>query len=211
MEFKIAFFDCDGVLTTEPIWPKLHRAVGLPDELDKKWYHEYYRGEISFDGWVKNISDFYRKKKLDIILFQKTLKQITVTDEAYEIFRYLKEKGIVTAIISSGIDYYVEKVAKKLKADYWRSNATFHFDRKGFFTHFDRLADDPTAKVIQVKEICSLLGVKPTETFFVGDSRNDLGAFKVTKHGVLYRGKKKEYKKKAWKVIDNLTVLKDIL
>ena len=210
MEFKIVFFDCDGVLTQDPIWPKLHRAVDLPEELDMKWYHDYYRGEISFDQWVKNIIHFYRKKELKKELFEKTLNQITLKKEASEIIAYLKKRKIKTAIISSGIDYYVEKVARMLKADFWRSNATFHFNRKGFFTHFDRLTDDATAKVIQVKEICSLLKVNPTETIFIGESANDLGAFKLTQHGVLYRGKKKEYSKKAWKIIESLTEIKGL-
>ena len=102
-------------------------------------------------------------------------------------------------------------MAKILGVDYWRSNASFHFDKEGIFTHMDCYTDDPSAKVIQIKEICSLLKVRPTETIFVGDSVNDLAAFELTKHGVLYRSKKREYKKKAWRRITSLLTLKGMI
>lgn len=210
MKFKVVFFDCDGVLTLDPLWPKLHAAVGLPKKLDKKWFNNYYSGKIDFMTWVKNIEDFYRVKKLNKELFEKTLNQITMNEEALQITQHFKKRKIKIAIISSGIDYYVKKVADILKVDYWRSNASFHFDRKGTFTHMDCYIDDPSAKVIQVKEICSLLEIKPTETIFVGDSANDLAAFELTKHGVLYGNEKEEYKEKAWKIIKNLNELKYI-
>lgn len=75
----------------------------------------------------------------------------------------------------------------------------------------DCYIDDQTAKVIQIREICPLLKVKPTETIFVGDSRNNLEAFKLTQHGILYKSKKEEYKKKAWKMIKGLIDLKKII
>lgn len=210
MKAKVVFFDCDGVLTLDTLWPKLHNAVGLPKNLDTKWFNEYYSGEINFVTWVKNIEDYYRKKKLTKELFERTLNQITINEEAFQITNYLKKRKIKTAIISSGIDYYVKKVAKKLKVDYWRSNASFHFGKKGIFTHMDCYIDDPTAKVIQIREICSLLKVKPTETIFVGDSANDLKAFELTQHGVLYRSEEEKYKKKAWKIINNLKEIKNM-
>src|SRR3972149_4287475 len=103
MKPLIIFFDCDGVLVTDPLWPKLHRAVGLPIDLDKKWYGEFYAGQISNEQWVKNLTDFYRKQRLNKKLFEKTLSDIKINPEAYEIIKYLKSKKIKTAIISSGI------------------------------------------------------------------------------------------------------------
>ena len=211
MKPPIIFFDCDGVLVSDPLWPKLHKTIGLNDDLDKKWWDEYYGGVITNEQWVKNVADFYRKKKLDKKLFEKVLSEIKFNPEAFEIFNYLKEQKILTAIISSGIDYYIKKVAKVLNPDYWRANATFHFDKKGLFTHWDYLTDDNRTKVIQVNEICEELKIKPTETIFVGDTDNDLEAFKLTKHGVLYKGKNEKHIEFAWMTIDNLMEIKDII
>ena len=38
-----------------------------------------------------------------------------------------------------------------------------------------------------------------------------MGAFKLTKHGVLYKSKNKNHQKIAWKTIDNLMEIKDII
>jgi len=211
MQPKIIFFDCDGVLVTNLLWPNLHKVIGLSDELDRKWWNEYYSGVITNDQWVKNISNFYKKKKLDKKLFEKTLSDIEFNPEAFEIFNYLKEKKILIAIISSGIDFYLKKVAKALRPDYWRANATFHFNNKGLFTHWDYITDDDQTKVIQIEEICAELKIKPTATLFVGDFNNDLKAFKLTQHGILYKGKNPEHSKIAWKSINNLMEIKEIL
>ncbi len=211
MQVPIVFFDCDGVLTLDSLWSKLHKAVGLPEDLDKKWFDEYYSGTIDYRKWVQNIEDFYRKQKLYKTLFNKTLSKITINSEAKEIVHYLKKKDIKVGIISSGIDYYVEKVAKMLGVDFWKANATFHFDNKGFFSKIDYVTDDPTTKVLQIKEICSLLNVKPTETIFIGDSANDLKAFEFTSNGVLYKSKNEAYRKKAWKTVESLLELKDLV
>ena len=211
MKPPIVFFDCDGVLVNDPLWPKLHTAIGLSEELDLQWFNQYYSGEITNEQWVNNLTDFYRKQKLSKKLFNEIIGEPKIEIQAWEIIQYLKDNKILTAIISSGIDKYVERVAKNLGTDYWRANATFHFDRNDLFTNFSYLTDDSTTKVIQVEEICRKLNIKPTATLFVGDSDNDLGAFKLTQHGILYRGKKEDHKILAWKTINNLMEIKDII
>lgn len=211
MKPPIVFFDCDGVLITDPLWPKLHQAVGLPDELDRKWWNEYYSGKISNDQWIKNVAGFYRRKKLSKKIFTKVLSDIRYNPEAIEIINFLKSQKIMTAIISSGIDFYIKKAGEVFNVDFWRANATFHFDKNGLFTNWDFLTDDAETKVIQIKEICEELDINPTDTLFVGDTDNDLKAFELTRHGILYKGKNPAHKKIAWKLIDNLMEIKDLV
>jgi phosphoserine phosphatase len=71
-------------------------------------------------------------------------------------------------------------------------------------------AEDPVAKVNQVKEICKMYNCSPKETFFVGDSNNDLYAFDLTKHGILYKSKDPDCVKHAWKTIEDLREIKNI-
>lgn len=47
MKFKLVFFDCEGVLTNDNLWARLHSAIGLPKSLDDKWYSEYDKRKIS--------------------------------------------------------------------------------------------------------------------------------------------------------------------
>lgn len=208
---KLVFFDCDGVLAFGKPWPRLNRVVGIPEELTIKWWQDYYSGKLGYKEWVKRVEDIYLKRGLTRPVFEKTLKQCTINPEAYPLVRYLKTKKIKTAVISSGIDAYVRPVAEKLGLDFWRANYTFTFNKKGEFVRFNYRAPDEKAKVIEIKEICQKLKIKPTQTIFVGDSVNDLEAFKFTQHGVLYQTENDGYKKVAWKTINNLLEVKDLL
>jgi len=211
MKFKLIFFDCDGVLTFSKPWPRLHRVVGIPEKLEQKWFWDYFSGNLGFKQWIKNVEDFYIKKGLTRSLFEKTLKRYTINPEAPPLIKYLKGKKIKTAVVSSGIDYYVKPVAKKLGLDFWRTNYTLTFNKDEKFVGFNYLAPDEKAKVIQIEEICQKLKIKPTKTIFVGDSINDLEAFKFTRHGVLYRTEDDSYEKVAWKTIKNLSEIKGLL
>ncbi len=48
MKVKIVFFDCDGILLFGNPWRKIANAVGLPTQLDKKWFRDYYDNKLSF-------------------------------------------------------------------------------------------------------------------------------------------------------------------
>ena len=211
MKSKVVFFDCDGVLIFGNPWGTLELALDIPVEFSQRLWNDYYLGKITMDYWNSLVEEMYRGKSLTKAFYQEQMKKFHINPEAYEIIAYLKQKDIKTAIISSGTDYYVKKVAEELRIDFWRANYRFLFDREGKFIKFKYDIEDPKAKVKQVKEICESLGVKPVQTIFVGDSDNDLEAFKLTKHGVLYKSSNEIHKKIAWKTIENLVEIKDII
>jgi len=210
MKFKFVFFDCDGVLLIDATpWERLHRAGGLSEEQDKKWFNEYYLGKISYKQWTKNIEEIYIKNDMNRSLFKKTLSSHEINPEVYSLIEFLKKRKIEIAIISSGIDEYVKSVAGKLGIKLWRTNYSFDFDKNGKLKKINYLDSDKESKIIQIKEICQKFNIKPAETLFIGDSINDLGAFKLTRHGVLYEtGNNDCYKKFAWKTIKNLGEIK---
>jgi len=212
MKFKLVFFDCDGVLLIEAIpWKRLHRAAGLSEEQDEKWFNEYYSGKISYKQWVKNVEEIYIKNGMNRSLFKKTLSLHEINPEIYSLLDFLEKRKIKTAIISSGIDEYVKPVARELGIELCRTNYSFDFDKNGKLKKINYLNSDKKSKVIQIKEICRKFKIKPTETLFIGDSINDLEAFKLTKHGVLYKNDFEGYKKFAWKTIKNLGEIKKFL
>lgn len=211
MKPKVVFFDCDGVLVISNPWIKLNFAVKIPEAIDRSWLKDYYSGKITFRQWIKRIEKAYLKRGLSFSLFKKLLSRPKINSEVFGILRYLKKKKIKTAVISSGIDYCVKTIAKKLDLDFWRANYNFIFGKDGKFRRIDYVDTEEKAKAIQIKEICRKLKIKPTQTIFVGDSFNDVDAFKLTKHGVMYQSKDKTLKKVAWKRIKNLSELKNLL
>ncbi len=213
MKFKIVFFDCDGVLLIGKIpWRRLHRIGGISSEQGRKWWNAHYSGKLKHQQWIKNIEEVYIKNGMNKTIFKETLNHHEINPEIYPLLDYLKKRKIKTAIISSGIDEYVKSVAQKLKFDFWRSNHSFSFNRKGELKKINYFGIDEKVKPYQIKEICQKLKIEPKETLFVGDSINDLEAFKLTGHGVLYKTKENDdYEKFAWKVIRDLREIKEIL
>lgn len=211
MKPKIVFFDCDGVLVTFNTWIRILEISNISVTENDKLYKSYYAGEISFIKFIEIETNLLRKNFTKEKYFREIVKKIEINSEASEIVAYLKNKNIPIAIISSGEKTYVEVVAKKLDIKTFRVNTYFNFDKNGRFTHLNFHAEDPIAKVDQVNKICKMLNCLPEETFFVGDSNNDLMAFKLTGHGLLYKNKDKKCVKAAWKTIGNLNEIKDII
>lgn len=213
MQAKAVFFDCDGVLIFGGPYARLHEEINLPREVDLGLIGDYYAGKITYEEWTTKLRVHYKSAELTHDRFIKALdkKYYDFNPEAQEVVDFLQERSINIAIISSGIDYYIAEVAKTLGIDTWRANNSFKFDEDGKFDRVVYSDDDPAAKVTQVTELCTIWGIKPEETLFVGDSANDLGAFELTKHGLLYRTENSEYEKKAWRRIHDLREIKGLM
>ena len=211
MKPKIVFFDCDGVLINYNTWNNIVKLVKFPKEENNKLWNQYYSGKLSYKKWV-DIQTIYFRKYLTKIKYQKEIvEKVEINQDAREIVTYLKKKNIPIAIISSGEIDYVKVVADQLKIKIFKVNTYFRFNQVGKFIRMDFHTEDPIAKVDQVKEICQQFDCSPEETIFIGDSDNDLMAFRLTKHGLLYKTKDEKCVKAAWKTIENLNEIKDII
>lgn len=211
MKPKIVFFDCDGVLINSNTWENLVKLVKFPRKKNDLLWNQYYSGKLSFKKWV-DIQSVYFRKNLTKIKYQKEIvEKVKINQDAREIVTYLKRENIPMAIISSGEIDYVKAVADQLKIKIFKVNTYFRFNRAGKFVRMDFHTEDPIAKVSQVKEVCQLYNCLPEETFFVGDSNNDLYAFDLTRHGILYKNKDPDCIKHTWKTIKNLNEIRDMI
>lgn len=213
MKVKIVFFDCDGILLFGNPWRKIANAVGLPAELDLKWFRDYYDNKLSFKRWNKNIEDYYKKGGLNRKMYEEILdfKNYTINKEGKELVEYIKSQGIEIAIISSGTGDYVSKVADYFGIKYWRANITMVFDQNDMFLKFQCVDEDPKAKVIEIKSLCKMLNISPSDSLFIGDADNDMDAFEFTKRGILYKTNDPRLEKLAFKKINNLLEIIDII
>lgn len=215
MKYKLVFFDCDGVLTDDG-WRRLDRLF-IPREVHQQWQDQFNLGKLTLDQWMENVQVFFRDKGLSVDLIEKIYKSVRINPEAKGLFSYLRANNVVTAIISAGFKEYVEPIANKLHAKFYRANTKLVFDKKGFFKKFEYVySDSPTAKVRAIQEICERYKTTPEKTLFVGDSLNDLKAFKLTRHGIMYQIKGYEFEieeleKYAWKKIKHLHEIKNFI
>lgn len=208
---KIIFFDCDGVLTFGSVWEKLEDILQLDKNETSKWVKEYYSGKISFKEWERRVENAYKQAGLTKLQLQKVLEKIEFNPDALDFLKWLNKHHpeIKKGIVSSSVHCYIEKVAEKLKLDFWRANSKLIFDEKGFFQKIKSYAEDPIAKVLHVKEICKLYKVNVRNTIFVGDSYNDIEVFKYTGRGILYKTRDPKLEKFATKRIESFSELED--
>lgn len=212
MKVKAVFFDCDGVLLFGNSWGKFVEVVGISKELDKKWWDDYYEKRITFEEWMEFERQEYRKAKIDRKVIEKIFgpRDDEINPEAKDVVDYLVKNNIHTAIVSSGAKSYVESTAKYLGIEKFRYNAIFEYDSDDKLYNIGSFGPDPDMKEIHIKELCDLLGIKPEESIFVGDSTNDYKAFELTKRGIMY-GIHPQLAPYAWKRVDDLRKIIDIV
>ncbi|MEI6532418.1 MAG: HAD-IB family phosphatase [Candidatus Roizmanbacteria bacterium] len=208
---KAVIFDCDGVINTYRTVGECHRKIGLPEDLDISWMRDYYSGKISYKQWEKNLAQFYKSISLNKETYLQYMSQYVINSEAIELISYIKKLGLPMCIISSGFDIYVKKIAQELGIHDWYCNLVVHFNNNNVFQRIDTFDDEVEAKVEQLAMFCSNHFIRMSECLYVGDSENDIGIFRATKHGVLYRSKNKLCKEETWKEVQSLVEIVDIL
>ena len=198
MKPRYVLFDCDGVLIFENQWLRLHRLVGIPDEVDRQWYEAYRRGTLSYGAWVREIGKLYRDTGVTRDTFKRAYARFDVNPEAPDVVRRLHERDIKTAVLSGGIDMYVSAIAELLGIPRWKAFTSPVFAEDGAFLEFTfQEEDDAVFKAREVWELAHAEKCHPREFAHVGDSKNDVLAFAITGNGIAYNCPDPEIRKLA--------------
>jgi len=166
-------FDCDGVLADSiSSWKTLHDFFGTDST---ELYNRFLAGE--FDD-----AEFMA---MDIALWKAKMPKIHRDDifRAYsgcklmkgarELVKDLKDAGIHVAIISAGVDLYVQSIAALVKVDDWIANG-FEFDEEGWMLDSGILRVPSKAKNVSIERLLQIINCPPERLVCVGDSSMDL-------------------------------------
>ncbi len=182
---RLAAFDMDGTLVdVQSSWAAVHDHFGesnsealelfLTDRIDDA---EFMRRDIQL--WWKH------RPEISVFDLEEILDRVPLMPGAAEMFQALRREGIVTAIVSGGIDLLARRIGRELGVDYVLAN--------GFRVGADgRLTGDGIVRVpIKGKEqvlarIQAQLGIPPERTASVGNSEIDVGLFKRSRVGVAF-------------------------
>ena len=176
LEVKLAAFDLDGtVLEHNSSWVAIHRHFGTEHNgaaslrlytEGKIDYREFMRRDIS--SWPKGVT----KDEIAGVLSGYKVRR-----EAPEVFRELRARGIMTALVTSGIDILARDVARDLEIDHWVANG-LRFDSNGKLLPKGVGRVDPTRKDIAYLRLLSRIGIPSKKTIAVGDTIYDLAFLK---------------------------------
>ncbi|UMX47804.1 MAG: HAD-IB family phosphatase [Candidatus Nealsonbacteria bacterium DGGOD1a] len=210
---KLICFDVDGTLTeNKSSWAFLTGNLGCPVEKVVEIYEKTENGSMPFEEGVDCLEKMYFESgKASKQNIQDIFNKISLRDDAKETVDYLKQSGYGVYLISGSIDLYLDIVAQKVEADGFFGHASFDFDNSGALAKINYGREQGPTKARQIKELSRKLDVPDRQVIFVGDSRNDIEAFKLTGHGIAIYPYDRELEKIAWKKIKSLSEIKNIL
>lgn len=182
---RLVVFDVDGTLVrVKSSWGYLHRYFGVEREA-QKYMRMFEEGEISYIDWMRLDTELWikarggRVHRSEII---DALSKVEIDPDAPRLFRELRRRRVFIALVSSGIDLLVRRIATELGADAWVANRLL-FDREGFLVP----GGSPLVgvdKAPAVKRIAAELGVPLDATAYVGDSHWDASAMRAVAYPI---------------------------
>jgi len=210
-KFRLVCFDIDGTLVDGISWFLLTKGLGCSLQEHVK-IHRAKKEEMPFLKKERMLTKMYQESGNATQKFiREFFSKVKPRSEAKGIISYLKEKGYKIYLISGSIDIYVEEIAKKLIVDGFYANSSLKFGKDGVLKKIYYKSNQGEIKVKQLNKLVKKLGINLDEVVFIGDSENDIEVFKEIKHGIAVNSSSEELRSIAWKDIDSLEQIKDIL
>lgn len=208
---KLIFFDFDGTLTESSSWYLFNTYFGMTKEEDSSLFERYLKNGFNYREWMEQIIHILKDRGLcteeKVREFSETIQ---TREGARDLIQACKDAGYMTVVISGGIKQVVEPITQNLGADKTYTTAEIIFNQTGLLENIIDQSDERHAKLKAFEEICLEFGVDPEDTLAVGDGGNDLEIFKRTKKGIQI-GDYEPLKEFAWKRVENLSEIKELL
>ncbi len=207
---KLIAFDVDGTLTKGYGWKLFHDVGGVTPKEHKDWRDTYMAGMIDYVEWHGRMEVRYKEKGMTKKIFTNAVQNIEFYNGARECIAQI-QKRYLTCLASSSPNLYVEAVAKRLGVKRFHAAIEFVFDKKGVFQKIQFDTVDTHQKVNYLKSLCQELKITSDQIVYVGDSDNDLEAFRFTGRGILVGNGNDTLRNTAWKQIHALHELPQLL
>ncbi len=197
---KLICFDMDGVIfKARNFWMELHKAYGTFEEgkiLTEKYLHSDY------DTLVREVVQrLWRGMSEDLYL--KEVSSYEYLPGVKETFDHIKNKGYLTAIISASSVDVANRVQQDFGVDFVFGNKLVFKDGRvtGEFEWPVGAGNEAKAKI--VRELCSEQSIDLKDVVYVGDSKNDVEAFREVGVSVAFNCDYAPLKEIATHVVDS--------
>lgn len=212
---KIICFDVDGTLVDGISWMILSRAFGLSRDGHMSIYRGVKSGAMTLveaeQALRERYNQYFTTGKATKEYMRKILFDIPPKPEAKAVVQELKARGYHVYLISGAISMYVAHIAELLGADGFYASSDLLFDTEENLTQIVWTPYQGKAKLEHLQIVADTHKVSLTDIVFVGDSDNDIEVFKATKHGVAISSTDPDLRQVAWREIETLSELPELL
>lgn len=179
---ELVFFDMDGVIFEgKNFWLDFHKVMGTEKQAWQLWTG---LGASDYDRLSHlTAKKLWRQKsseKFWRLIYAR--RPVTGVDQ---VFNYLNENKIKSAIISSGPYQLAERAQQLFSVSKIRANK-LGIGEDGEFTGEVDIQVDDNHKDIPAKEIMTKFGASYDTTAVIGDSRSDLAIAKLVSLSIAY-------------------------
>lgn len=174
MPLKMVFFDCDGTLTAvKSSWQYLHERLNLWDENADRFQRLFLAGKIDYYEFCRRDASLWTGLPLARVL--DIVDEIPCHQGTREVVGLLRDQGIGTVILSTGLSFLVERVQAELGID--KSVSNHLLVENGLLTGRIRVDIEQDNKKFWVERILDDAGIAPGEAAAIGDGEGDRGMF----------------------------------
>jgi phosphoserine phosphatase len=182
---RLAAFDMDGTLVdARSSWAHVHDFFG---ESNSEALRLFLANQIDDAEFIRRDIRLWWKHDPALTLgrLEEILATVRLMPGADELFRGLRQRRVVTAIVSGGIDLLARRIARELSIDYVLANG-FRVDATGRLTGEGLIRVPIKRKEEVLARIQAQLGIPPEETASVGNSEIDVGLFRRSRVGIAF-------------------------
>jgi phosphoserine phosphatase len=206
---KIICFDANGTIIDEDTWAMFGESKKEIDEA----LADYADKNISINELWDEMAKIFKGTGMATreFIYGYWRENCNLRAGAEDLVGYLKTKGYKIYLMSCSIEPCLEAITKSLELNGFFAGSHLVFDADGELERIESECADKLFKEKKIRELAEDEGVDVREIVFVGDGYNDIGAFEATGKGIAISSKVPELLAVAWRQVQTLAEIKDIL
>ncbi|NVM55531.1 MAG: HAD-IB family phosphatase [Candidatus Helarchaeota archaeon] len=184
--FKLVCFDLDGVLTVkDDSWSYIHHNLGVWEQA-KEHRKLFFASKINYQQWADLDVGLWKNVSLDKI--NSIIQQIRVRPHIETVVQELKNRNLISVILSSGLSFFTDYVKNKFGFDFAIANSPI-IGENNKLTGEIHVSVSYNDKDSVLQGFLTPYNIKLKDCIAIGDGENDIPLFKEVGFSIAFNPK----------------------